>query len=92
MAILAVALRRQSGKNRTFIDGSQCYYAVEQRASPAYVAVVGILLAQYSLSSRQISGFDVSADMTRNEAIFGLYWCLRSSLVFLQGLIALLYS
>ena len=53
IAILAAAPKHQSGKFvfRTFIDGTGVDGAVgwSTRASPAYVAVIGILMAQYTL-------------------------------------------
>ncbi|KAH9995321.1 APC amino acid permease [Russula vinacea] len=63
IAILAAAPKLQSGKFvfRTFIDGTGVDGGIgwSQRASPAYVAVIGILMAQYTLT-----GFDASAHMT----------------------------
>jgi len=53
IAILAAAPKHQSGKFvfRTFIDGTGIDgVGWSQRASPAYVAVIGILLAQYTLT------------------------------------------
>ena len=53
IAILASAPKHQSGKFvfRTFIDGTGVDgVGWSQRASPAYVAVIGILLAQYTLT------------------------------------------
>ena len=53
IAILAAAPKHQSGKFvfRTFIDGTGVDgVGWSQRASPAYVAVIGILLAQYTLT------------------------------------------
>ncbi|TFK38346.1 APC amino acid permease [Crucibulum laeve] len=72
VAILAKAPHHQSGHFvfRTFIDGTGA--AGEgwgSRASNAYVAVIGILMAQYTLT-----GFDASAHMTeetRNAAMSG---------------------
>ncbi|OCH85847.1 amino acid transporter [Obba rivulosa] len=72
IAILAKAPTHQSGKFvfRTFIDGTGVDgVGWSERASPAYVAVVGILMAQYTLT-----GFDASAHMTeetRNAAMSG---------------------
>ncbi|KAN0119003.1 APC amino acid permease [Russula decolorans] len=72
IAILAAAPKHQSGKFvfRTFIDGTGVDgVGWSQRASPAYVAVIGILLAQYTLT-----GFDASAHMTEethNAAMSG---------------------
>ena len=51
-AILAAAPKHQSGKFvfRTFIDSTGVDgIGWSQRASPAYVAVIGILMAQYTL-------------------------------------------
>ena len=80
IAILTAAPKHQSGKFvfRTFIDGTGVDGAVgwSTRASPAYVAVIGILMAQYTLlgwinpsrkdvpSSNWFPGFDASAHMT----------------------------
>jgi amino acid transporter len=81
IAILAAAPKLQSGKFvfRTFIDGTGVDGGIgwSQRASPAYVAVIGILMAQYTLTGRiafcsfktirfliYILGFDASAHMT----------------------------
>ena len=53
IAILAAAPKHQSAKFvfQTFIDGTGVDgVGWSQRASPAYVAVIGILLAQYTLS------------------------------------------
>ena len=53
IAILAAAPKHQSGKFvfQTFIDGTGVDgVGWSQRASPAYVAVIGILLAQYTLT------------------------------------------
>jgi hypothetical protein len=55
IAILAAAPKHQNGKFvfRTFIDGTGVDgVGWSQRASPAYVAVIGILLAQYTLTGR----------------------------------------
>ncbi len=55
IAILAAAPKHQSGKFvfQTFIDGTGVDgVGWSQRASPAYVAVIGILLAQYTLTGR----------------------------------------
>jgi hypothetical protein len=52
IAILAAAPKHQSGKFvfRTFIDSTGVDgVGWSQRASPAYVAVIGILMAQYTL-------------------------------------------
>jgi amino acid transporter len=52
IAILAAAPKHQSGKFvfRTFIDNTGVDgIGWSQRASPAYVAVIGILMAQYTL-------------------------------------------
>jgi len=72
IAILAKAPHHQSGDFvfRTFRDGT----GVDgegwgSRASPAYVAIIGILMSQYTLT-----GFDASAHMTeetRNAAMSG---------------------
>jgi len=72
VAILAKAPHHQSGDFvfRTFLDGT----GVDgegwgARASPAYVAIIGILMTQYTLT-----GFDASAHMTeetRNAAMSG---------------------
>ncbi|KZO93984.1 APC amino acid permease [Calocera viscosa TUFC12733] len=60
IAVLAAAPTHQSGTFvfRTFIDatGSPGW---SERASPAYVVCIGVLLAQYTLT-----GFDASAHMT----------------------------
>ncbi|KAI9452252.1 APC amino acid permease [Russula earlei] len=72
IAVLSAAPKHQSGKFvfRTFIDGTGADgVGWSQRASPAYVAVIGILMAQYTMT-----GFDASAHMTeetRNAAISG---------------------
>ncbi|KAI0084518.1 APC amino acid permease [Irpex rosettiformis] len=72
IAILAKAPTHQSGKFvfRTFIDGTGVGgEGWSVRASPAYVVVVGILMAQYTLT-----GFDASAHMTEethNAAMAG---------------------
>ena len=54
IAILAAAPKLQSGKFvfRTFIDGTGVDGGIgwSERASPAYVAVIGILMAQYTLT------------------------------------------
>jgi hypothetical protein len=53
IAILAAAPKHQSSKFvfQTFIDGTGVDgVGWSQRASPAYVAVIGILLAQYTLT------------------------------------------
>jgi hypothetical protein len=55
IAILAAAPKHQSGKFvfRTFIDDTGIYsVGWSQRASPAYVALIGILMAQYTLTGR----------------------------------------
>jgi len=62
IAILAAAPKHQSSKFvfRTFVDGTGVDgVGWSERASPAYVAVIGILMAQYTLT-----GFDASAHMT----------------------------
>ncbi|KAA1473239.1 APC amino acid permease [Dentipellis sp. KUC8613] len=72
IAILAKAPTHQSGKFvfATFIDGTGIDgVGWSERASPAYVAVIGILMAQYTLT-----GFDASAHMTEethNAAMSG---------------------
>ncbi|KAI0251622.1 APC amino acid permease [Lactifluus subvellereus] len=72
IAILAAAPKHQSGKFvfRTFIDGTGLDgVGWSQRASSAYVALIGILIAQYTLT-----GFDASAHMTEethNAAMSG---------------------
>lgn len=72
IAILTAAPKHQSSKFvfQTFIDGTGVDgVGWSQRASPAYVAVIGILLAQYTLT-----GFDASAHMTEethNAAMSG---------------------
>jgi amino acid transporter len=89
IAILAAAPKHQSGRFvfQTFIDGTGVDgVGWSQRASPAYVAVIGILLAQYTLTglvsmsrgghtfSEHFSGFDASAHMTEethNAAMSG---------------------
>ncbi|KAJ8091672.1 polyamine transporter tpo5 [Marasmius tenuissimus] len=68
VAILAKAPTHQSAHFvfQTFIDGTGGW---AERASPAYVAVIGILISQYTLT-----GFDASAHMTeetRNAAMSG---------------------
>ncbi|KLO10357.1 APC amino acid permease [Schizopora paradoxa] len=73
-AILAAAPSHQSGHfvfstfiDRTGVDG----VGWSERASPAYVVVIGILMSQYSLT-----GFDASAHMseeTHNAATSGSY-------------------
>ncbi|ESK88626.1 amino acid permease, partial [Moniliophthora roreri MCA 2997] len=68
VAILAKAPTHQSAHFvfQTFLDGTGGW---AERASPAYVAVIGILMAQYTLT-----GFDASAHMTeetRNAAMSG---------------------
>ncbi|KAF9267048.1 APC amino acid permease [Marasmius fiardii PR-910] len=68
VAILAKAPMHQSGHFvfRTFIDGTGGW---SERASPAYVAIIGVLMSQYTLT-----GFDASAHMTeetRNAAMSG---------------------
>jgi amino acid transporter len=88
-SILAAAPKHQSGKFvfRTFIDDTGLGgIGWSQRASPAYVAVIGILMAQYTLLGwthtsleyvlflSKISGFDASAHMTEethNAAMSG---------------------
>lgn len=57
VAILAAAPKHQTGKFvfETFIDGTGLDgVGWSQRASPAYVAVIGILLAQYTLTGWSI--------------------------------------
>ena len=52
VAVLAAAPKHQSGEFvfRTFIDSTGVDgVGWSQRASPAYVAVIGILMAQYTL-------------------------------------------
>ncbi|EPS95406.1 hypothetical protein FOMPIDRAFT_1168680 [Fomitopsis schrenkii] len=72
IAILAAAPSHQSGYFvfRTFIDGTGVDgVGWSQRASPAYVVIVGVLMAQYTLT-----GFDASAHMTEethNAAMSG---------------------
>ncbi|KAL7278252.1 hypothetical protein ACG7TL_008228 [Trametes sanguinea] len=72
IAILAAAPTHQSAKFvfQTFIDNTGVDgVGWSERASPAYVVVVGILMAQYTLT-----GFDGSAHMTeetRNAAMSG---------------------
>ncbi|KIY64792.1 APC amino acid permease [Cylindrobasidium torrendii FP15055 ss-10] len=68
IAILAKAPKLQSAEFvfQTFIDGTGGW---AERASPAYVVVIGTLMAQYTLT-----GFDASAHMTeetRNAAMSG---------------------
>ncbi|KAI0757934.1 APC amino acid permease [Fomes fomentarius] len=73
IAVLAAASSHQSAGfvfstfvDNTGVDGAPGW---SQRASPAYVAVIGILFAQYSLT-----GFDASAHMTeetQNSAMAG---------------------
>jgi hypothetical protein len=61
IAILAAAPKHQSGKFvfRTFIDGTGVDgVGWSQRASPAYVAVIGILLAQYTLTGLRMDVTD----------------------------------
>jgi amino acid transporter len=89
ITVLAAAPKRQSAKFvfQTFIDrtgGDGVGWS--QRASPAYVAVIGVLMAQYTLTGQSpprsettvipewFSGFDASAHMTeetRNAAVSG---------------------
>ena len=60
IAIIAAAPKHQSTKFvfRTFIDGTGVDgVGWSQRASPAYVAVIGILLAQYTLTGLSICVF-----------------------------------
>jgi len=79
IAILAAAPKHQSAKFvfQTFIDGTGVDgVGWSQRASSAYVAVIGILMAQYTLTglgtlwlrdvpfSDRSLGFDASAHMT----------------------------
>ncbi|KAJ3561020.1 hypothetical protein NP233_g10456 [Leucocoprinus birnbaumii] len=73
VAILAKAPTHQSGKFvfQTFIDGTGVDGSVGwgSRASNAYVVVIGVLMAQYTLT-----GFDASAHMTeetKNAAMSG---------------------
>ncbi|KAF8621430.1 hypothetical protein AX15_007790 [Amanita polypyramis BW_CC] len=72
VAILAKAPHHQSGEFvfRTFRDGTGVDgVGWSARASPAYVVIIGILMAQYTLT-----GFDASAHMTeetRNAAMSG---------------------
>lgn len=96
ITILVAAPTRQSGDFvfRTFIDGTGVdEVGWSERASPAYVVVIGVLFAQYSLT-----GFDASAHMTEethNAAMSGsigivmaigvsavLGWVLLVSLLF----------
>ncbi|KAH9927011.1 amino acid/polyamine transporter I [Fomitopsis serialis] len=96
IAVLAAAPTHQTAQFvfQTFVDGTGVDgVGWSVRASPGYVVVVGILMAQYSLS-----GFDASAHMseeTRNAATAGpigivtsigvsaiLGWCLMISLLF----------
>lgn len=60
IAILAAAPKHQSDKFvfRTFIDGTGVDgIGWSQRASSAYVALIGILMAQYTLTGRTASLF-----------------------------------
>ncbi|KAI0073328.1 APC amino acid permease [Panus rudis PR-1116 ss-1] len=72
IAILAAAPSHQSAHFvfQTFIDNTGVDgFGWSQRASPAYVVVIGILMAQYTLT-----GFDASAHMTEethNAAVSG---------------------
>jgi len=72
IAILAAAPSHQSARFvfQTFIDGTGVNgVGWSQRASPAYVVIIGILMAQYTLT-----GFDASAHMTEethNAAMSG---------------------
>ncbi|KAH9961882.1 amino acid transporter [Russula dissimulans] len=72
IAVLAAAPKHQSAKFvfQTFIDHTgEDGVGWSQRASPAYVAVIGVLMAQYTMT-----GFDASAHMTeetRNAAMSG---------------------
>ncbi|EPQ53103.1 APC amino acid permease [Gloeophyllum trabeum ATCC 11539] len=72
IAVLAAAPTHQSAKFvfATFLDGTGVDgVGWSQRASPAYVAIIGILMAQYTLT-----GFDASAHMTEethNAAMSG---------------------
>ncbi|KAF5391193.1 hypothetical protein D9757_003140 [Collybiopsis confluens] len=68
VAVLVKAPTHQSAHFvfQTFIDGTGGW---SERASPAYVAIIGILMAQYTLT-----GFDASAHMTEettNAAMSG---------------------
>ncbi|KAI9507073.1 amino acid/polyamine transporter I [Russula earlei] len=71
-AVLATAPRPQSSEFvfGTFIDGTGVDgVGWSQRASPVYVAVIGLLMAQYTMT-----GFDASVHMTeetRNAAMTG---------------------
>lgn len=76
IAILAAAPSHQSARFvfQTFIDGTGVDgVGWSQRASPAYVVVIGILMAQYTLT-----GFDASAHVRRlmlyASFIFGAFW------------------
>ena len=57
IAVLAAAPKHQSGKFvfRTFIDGTGMDgVGWSERASSAYVAVIGILMAQYTLTGQLV--------------------------------------
>ncbi|KAJ3818710.1 amino acid/polyamine transporter I [Lentinula raphanica] len=93
VAILAKAPTHQSGHFvfQTFIDGTGGW---AERASPAYVAVTGILMAQYTLT-----GFDASAHMTEettNAAMSGSIGIIMaigvSAVLGLYLLLGLLFS
>ncbi|KAJ4490589.1 APC amino acid permease [Lentinula aciculospora] len=93
VAILAKAPTHQSGHFvfQTFIDGTGGW---AERASPAYVAVTGILMAQYTLT-----GFDASAHMTEettNAAMSGSIGIIMaigvSALLGMYLLLGLLFS
>ncbi|TFY61509.1 hypothetical protein EVJ58_g4467 [Rhodofomes roseus] len=96
ITVLAAAPTHQTAQFvfATFVDGTGVDgVGWSVRASPAYVVVIGILMAQYSLS-----GFDASAHMseeTHNAATAGpmgiimsigvsaiLGWCLMIALLF----------
>ena len=65
IAILAAAPSHQTGKFvfRTFIDGTgDPGWSV--RASPAYVVIVGILMAQYTMTGKFFFSAAVSATAT----------------------------
>ncbi|KAJ3874262.1 APC amino acid permease [Lentinula edodes] len=93
IAILAKAPTHQSGHFvfQTFLDGTGGW---AERASPAYVAVTGILMAQYTLT-----GFDASAHMTEettNAAMSGSIGIIMaigvSALLGMYLLLGLLFS
>ncbi|KAI0268565.1 APC amino acid permease [Russula aff. rugulosa BPL654] len=85
IAILAAAPKHQSGKFvfRTFIDGTGVDgVGWSQRASPAYVAVIGILLAQYTMTDSQCGHGGPIGIITAIGVSAILGWFLILSLLF----------